>query len=170
MNPDIAKLLDAAARVQAGEALTTELLADAGVPVDLRLLVAATALAAADQPVTKLSMTTSAPAARSAAYRDHSDLMAKLKDLIPVLVHAQLESVRREVSVTQLAADLEKANNTIAEERARREAAELELESATNYARELHWQLKPEYEAALRERTEKVRPLRPVPATDNSGQ
>ena len=62
MNPDIAKLLDAAARVQTGEALTTELLADAGVPVDLRLLVAATALAAADQPVTKLSMTTSAPA------------------------------------------------------------------------------------------------------------
>lgn len=48
MNPDIAKLLAAAARVHAGEALTTELLADAGVPVDLRLLVAATALAAAD--------------------------------------------------------------------------------------------------------------------------
>lgn len=169
MNPDIAKLLDAAARVQAGEALTTELLADAGVPVDLRLLVAATALAAADQPVTKLSMTTSAPAARSAAYRDHSDLMAKLKDLMPALVHAQLESVRREVSATQLAADLEKANNTIAEERARREAAELELESAANYARELHWLLKPEYEAALRERTEKVRPLRPVPAADPKG-
>lgn len=107
-------------------------------------------------------MTASAPAARSAAYRDHSDLMAKLKDLIPALVNAQLESVRRDVSVTQLVADLEKANNTIAEERARRQAAELELESATNYARELHWQLKPEYEAALRERTEKVRPLRPV--------
>jgi hypothetical protein len=166
VSPDIAKLLDAAARVRAGEALTTELLADAGVPVDLRLLVAATALAAADQPVTKLSMTTSAPAARSAAYRDHSDLMAKLKDLLPALVHAQLDSVRREVSVTQLAADLERANNTIAEERARREAAELELEQVANYARELHWLLKPEYEAALRERTEKVRPLRPVPALD----
>lgn len=166
MRPDIAKLLEAAARVQAGEALTTELLADAGVPVDLRLVVAATALAAADQPLTKLSMTTSAPAARSAAYRDHSDLMTKLRDLIPALVHAQLESVRREVSVTRLAADLEKANNTIAEERTRREAAELELESAANYARELHWLLKPEYEAALRERTEKVRPLRPVSAPD----
>lgn len=166
MSPDIAKLLEAAARVQAGEVLTTELLADAGVPVDLRLLVAATALAAADQPVTKLSMTMAAPAARSAAYRDHSDLMSKLKDVLPTLVHAQLDSVRREISVTQLTADLEKANNTIAEERARREAAELELEHVANYARELHWLLKPEYEAALRERTEKVRPLRPVPAPD----
>ena len=163
MNPDIARLLDAAARVQAGEPLTTDLLADAGVPVDLRLLVAAAALAAADQPVTKLSMTTSAPAARSAAYRDHSDLMAKLKDVLPALVHAQLDAVRREVSVTKMAADLEKANNTIAEERARREAAELELEHVANYARELHWLLKPEYEAALRAREEKVRPLRAVP-------
>src|SRR6478735_12324144 len=98
MNSDITRLLDAADRVRAGEALTSELLAETGVPVALRLLVAATALAAADQPLTKLSMTTSAPAARSAAYRDHGELMAKLKDLIPVLVHAQLESVRREVS------------------------------------------------------------------------
>lgn len=166
MNPDIARLLDAAERVQAGEALTTELLADVGVPVDLRLLVVATALVAADQPVTKLSMTTSAPAARSAAYRDHGDLMTRLKDVLPALVHAQLDAVRREVNVTQLAADLERANNTVAEERARREAAEKELQQVASYARELHWQLKPEYEAALRERTEKVRPLRPVPSTE----
>lgn len=70
--------------------------------------------------------------------------------------------VRREVSLSQLAADLEKANGTIAEERARREEAELELAHVVNYARELHWLLKPEYELALRERREKVRPLRSV--------
>ena len=166
MNPDIATLLDAAERVSAGEPLTTELLIDAGVPVDLRLLVAATALAAADQPVTKLSITTAAPAARSAAYRDHSSLMDRLKEALPALVEAQLGAVRREVSVTQLTADLEKAHQTIAKERARREAAELELAHVANYARELHWQLKPEYEAALRERQTKVRPLRSVQPTE----
>lgn len=164
MNPDILKLLDAAERVSAGESLTSELLADSGVPVDLRLLVAAAALAAADQPVTKVSMTTAAPAARSAAYRDHGPLMDRLKAVLPALVQAQLGTVRREVSVLQLSADLEKAHQIIAEERARREVAELELAHAVNYARELHWQLKPEYEAALREREEKVRPLRSVPS------
>ena len=166
MNSDITRLLDAADRVRAGEALTSELLAETGVPVALRLLVAATALAAADQPLTKLSMTTSAPAARSAAYRDHGELMASLKESLPALVDAQLATVRREVSVTRLAAELEKAHQTIADERARREAAELELVHVVNYARELHWQLKPEYERALRERREKVRPLRPVPNFD----
>jgi len=33
----------------------------------------------------------------------------------------------------------------------------------SSYARELHWQLKPEREAMLRERAEKVRPLRGLP-------
>ena len=166
MNSDIAKLLKAAERVSAGESLTPELLAELGVPVDLRLLVAATALAAADQPVTKVSITAAAPAARSAAYRDHGPLMDRLKEALPALVQEQLGAVRREVSVSQLSAALEKAHETIAVERARREAAELELAHAVNYARELHWLLKPEYEAALRERKEKVRPLRSVPPVE----
>lgn len=125
MNPDIVKLLSAAERVSAGEAPTSDLMAEIGVPVDLRLVVAAVSLAAADQPLTKLSMTTTARAARSAAYRDHNDLMASLKGYIPVFVHAVLSSVRREVSATELAAELEKANETIARERTWREETEL---------------------------------------------
>lgn len=65
--------------------------------------------------------------------------------------------------MTELAARLAKADETIARERARREAAERELAHVANYARELHWELRPQYEAALRERQEKVRPLHPVP-------
>lgn len=164
MNDDLDRLLAAAERVTAGEELTPDLLADAAVPVALRLLVAATALIAADQPLTKLSMTTAAPAARSAAYRDHSELMARLTTSLPALVAAQLRKVRRDISVTELAARLAKADETIAKERARREAAERELAHVANYARELHWELRPQYEAALRERQEKVRPLHPVPA------
>ena len=168
MNPDIDKLLRAAERVSDGEGATSELMADVGVPLDLRLVVAAVSLAAADQPLTKLSMTTSARAARSAAYRDHGDLMARLKEHVPAFVQAQVSPVRRQVSATELAAELEKANETIARERTRREEAELELAHVINYARELHWQLQPEYEAAMRERREKVRPLRSVPSAEDS--
>jgi DNA-binding phage protein len=168
MNPEIAKLLGAAERVGAGEPLTSDLMTEVGVPLDLRLVVAAVSLAAADQPLTKLSMTTAARAARSAAYRDHGDLMAYLKEHVPDLVQAQLGPVRREVSVTELAAELGKANETIARERTLREEAEIELAHVINYARELHWQLQPEYEAAMRERREKVRPLRSVPSAEDS--
>ena len=167
MISDIDRLLRAAARVRAGEGLTAELLAEEGVPVPLRLLVAATGLAAADQPVNKLAMTTSAPAARSAAYRDHADLMERLIQFVPALVHAQLQATRREVSVADLTARLHQAHRTIAQERARREAAEAELADVVSYARELHWQLKPEHEAAMREREEKVRVLRVAPTPEH---
>lgn len=88
--------------------------------------------------------------------------MDRLKASLPGLVSAQLATTRREHSVADLAAQLERANCTIAEERAKCEALEVELVQVANYARELHWQLRPEYEAQLREKAEKVRPLRAV--------
>ncbi|WP_104105476.1 hypothetical protein [Nocardioides sp. 616] len=49
-----------------------------------------------------------------------------------------------------------------AEERKRLKGAERALEHVAMYAHELHWDLKPDCEARLRERVEKVRPLRVV--------
>lgn len=163
MSDGIEALIRVSRRVSEGEALTTDLMGEEGVPVDLRLVVAAVALTAADRPVNKKSIATSAPAARSATYRDHSELLEAVKEILPVLVHAQLSLAGVSVTAAELGHQLEEANRIIRKERMRREEAEVRLEHISAYARELHWQLKPEREAALRERGEKVRPLRRVP-------
>lgn len=159
-------LMRAAARISAGEPLTNDLMNEEGVPVPLRLITAAVALTAADRPVNKKLITTAAPAARSATYRDHAELLDQAKVVLPALVEAQLKSTGVDVSVASLAAQLETANKIIHQERARRESAETQLAHVASYARELHWALKPEHEAALRERAETVRVLRPLPDTD----
>lgn len=155
-------LIRAARRVAAGEPLTTELMADEAVPAALRLVIAAVTLTAADQPVNKKAITTAAPTARSATYRDHSELLEAAKDVLPAFVQAQLALVGSTATVSSLAADLENAYRIIRDERSRRVAAEERLAHVASYARELHAQLKPERDALLRERAEKVRTLRPV--------
>jgi hypothetical protein len=162
---DIAALTRVAARIQAGEELTGDLMGQEGVPVALRLVIAAVTLAAADMPVNKKSITTIAPAARSATYRDHADLLDQAKTVIPALVQAQLGLAGTKVSAADLAQQLEAAHATIEKERRLREDAEERLKHVAAYARELHWQLKPEYEARLREREEKVRYLHLVPGS-----
>ncbi len=159
---DIDALLRVAERIKLGEPLSNELMNEEKVPVSLRLLTAAIALAAADFPVNKKLITTVAPAARSATYRDHAELLERVKVLIPVLVNAQLVEVGSSVSVASLGQQLEEANAIIRDERVRRKTAESQLAHVASYARELHWALKPEHEAALREILEKVRVLRPV--------
>jgi hypothetical protein len=160
---DIASLTRVAARIEAGEDLTTELMGQEGVPVALRLVIAAVTLAAADMPVNKKSITAIAPAARSATYRDHADLLDRAKTVIPALVQAQLGLAGTKVSAADLARQLEAAHATVEKERRLREEAEERLKHVAAYARELHWQLKPEYEARLRERDEKLRHLRVIP-------
>jgi len=162
MNDDLDALIRVARRVGDGEPLTTELMGEEGVPTSLRLLVAAVALTAADQPVNKKALTTAAPAARSASYRDHAELLESLKVHMPALVQAQLGLVGVEVTAAVLGQQLENANRIIREERVRREEAEQQLAHALAYARELHWHLRPERDAILRERQEKVRPLKSV--------
>lgn len=159
-DPGIDALMQAAARVTAGEELTGELLGEESVPVPLRLVLAAAVLAASDRPVTKKAVTATAPAARSATYRDHAQLLEQVTAYLPALVQAQLETADTGVSVTDLSRQLQHANATIAEERRKREEAERRLEHVASYARELQWQLKPEFDALVREKVEKVRPLR----------
>ena len=163
---DLQALLRAARRVADGEPLTSELMGQEGVPVSLRLVVAVVALTAADQAVSKTAILTAAPAARSATYRDHAGLLEEARTALPALVRAQLGLVGREVSAADLAEQLQDAHRTIRDERARRERAEADLAQVAAYARELHWQLKPEREELLRERAEKVRTLRPVEPTE----
>ena len=156
---DIDALIRVARRVSEGEPLTTELMGDEEVPTAMRLIVAAVALTAADQPVTKKALTTAAPAARSASYRDHAQLLADAKDYLPALVDAQLQLVGTTVTAADLGRQLENAHRVIREERERREDAERQLAHVLSYARELHWQLRPERDAIIREREEKVRHL-----------
>ena len=160
---DLEALLRVARRVADGESLTTNLMGEEGVPVPLRLIVAVVALSAADQPVSKSAILASAPAARSATYRDHSELLDAARELLPSLVQAELGLVGVKVTASVLADQLQEAHRTIREERARRERVEVDLQHVLAYASELHWQLKPEREAILLERAEKVRTLRPLP-------
>lgn len=162
MNDDLEALIRVARRVADGEPLTTELMGKEGVPTALRLVVAAVALTAADQPVNKKALTTAAPAARSASYRDHPELLESVKTYLPALVQAQLELVGVKVTAAGLSQQLENANRIIREERVRREDAEQQLKHVLSYARELHWHVRAERDAIVRERQEKVRKLRPV--------
>lgn len=169
MNDDLEALIRVARRVAEGEPLTTELMGEEGVPTALRLVVAAVALTAADLPVNKKALTTAAPAARSASYRDHPELLESVKVHLPALVQAQLGLVGVEVTAAGLSQQLENANRIIREERVRREDAERQLAHVLAYARELHWHLRPERDAIIRERHQKVRRLRGVPR-DNEDQ
>lgn len=164
MTDDVQAVIRVARRVADGEPLTTQMMGDEGVAVPLRILLAAAVLTAADQPVTKKAITTVAPAARSAAYREHAELLDQVKAALPALIQAQLELAGTRVTAATLAQQLENANRIIETERQHRKEAEEELAHVISYARELHWQLRPEHEQLLRERTEKVRHLRPAPS------
>jgi hypothetical protein len=165
---DIDALMRVAQRISNGETLSTELMGEEGVPTALRLVIAAVALTAADQPVSKKALTTAAPAARSASYRDHAELLSDAKEFLPALVQAQLKIVGVTVTATGLAEQLENANRIIREERVHREYLENQLEHVLAYARELHWHLRPERDEILREKRDKVRLLRSVPASDTN--
>ncbi|TKA09430.1 hypothetical protein [Actinacidiphila oryziradicis] len=159
----IEALMRAASRIKGGEAFSSELLVQEGVPVALRLVLAAAVLTASDRPVNKKLVTATAPAARSATYRDHAELLEHVTTLLPTLVQAQLDRTASGASVTDLARQLQEANRIIQKERELRQKAELERDHVASYARELHWKLRDEYDAIIREKTEKVRHLRPLP-------
>ena len=160
MDEALDALLTVASRINEGEVLSNDLMNEEGVPVSLRLFLAAAVLTAADLPVNKKTITFIAPAARSAAYRDHGELMERAKHLLPNLVAAQLRLAGKTVSVADLAAQLELAHQSIRRERARADEAETRLAHVSSYARELHWALEPEHEAVLREKRTKVHDLR----------
>jgi hypothetical protein len=160
-------LLRVARHVAAGEELTGELMATEKVPARLRLLLAAAVLVAADRPASKKAIVEAAPAAWSATYRNHAELLEDIKTLLPALVTAQLAAGGRPApTAADLRAQLDEAHASIERERARRAEAEEQLRHVAQYAHELHQRLKPEFDEMMREREDKVRQLRPVPESD----
>lgn len=110
---DLEDLLRAALRVSEGEALTPGLMGEEGVPVALRLVAAVAVLSAADQPVTKSAILTAAPAARSATYRDHAELLEAATVGLPAVVRAELDLVGVKITAAELSSQLQAANRTI---------------------------------------------------------
>lgn len=155
-------LIRAARRIAAGEPLTGDLLTEEKVPTRLRLVLAATALTAADLPASKRAIVDAAPAAWSATYRNHAVLLEDVKTLIPVLVASQLELLGSMPTSSDLRLQLDQANDSVHKERKRVEALEEQLRQLRQYALELHLKAKPEYDAMMAERKTKVRRLRPV--------
>lgn len=156
-------LLRAARRVAAGEALNGDLLTEEKVPARLRLVLAATALVAADKPASKRAIVEAAPAAWSATNRNHAELLDDIKNFLPDLVASQLALAGTAPTATALRQQLDEANASIDRERKRRQDLEQQLHQLRQYAMELHRRLKPEFDAVMRERAEKVRTIHPVP-------
>lgn len=155
-------LIRAARRVSDGEPLTGDLLTAEKVPARLRLVLAAVALTAADLPTSKRAIVDAAPAAWSATYRNHAALLQDIKVLVPGLVAAQLELPGAMPTSADLRLQLDQANASVRRERKRVDDLEEELRQLREYALQLHRKIKPEYDAMMAERTEKVRQLRPV--------
>lgn len=153
MNNDdgIDALIRAARRLAEGEPLTGDLLTEEKVPTRLRLVLAATALTAADLPASKRAIVDAAPAAWSATYRNHAELLEDVKTLLPVLVASQLELLGAMPTSSDLRLQLDQANASVVRERKRVEDLEEELRQLRQYALELHRKTKPEYDAMMAE-------------------
>lgn len=156
-------LLRAARRVADGEELTGDLLTEEKVPARLRLVLAATALTAANRPASKRAIVDAAPAAWSATYRNHAQLLDDIKTFIPILVANQLALAGEAPTNADLRQQLDQAHASTKRERDRREELEQELRQLRQYALELHRRLKPEFDEMMRERAQKVSHLRSVP-------
>ncbi|BCJ42312.1 hypothetical protein GCM10010168_86890 [Actinoplanes ianthinogenes] len=151
-----------ALRDGAGPAALGEHLGD--IPVPMRLVLAAAILAAADKPVSIVSLCQVAGVSRGSAYNHHKVAMASIRENIPVLVRAQLAILGETPNAAELFDQVRERDETIRELRAELKTARRERNTALAYARDLHERLRPEFEEIARERQEKVRHLRPVSA------
>lgn len=162
MTDDIDALLALADTIRNGSDLTADIFNDHGVPVRLRIVLAAAVLAAADRPVNKSSIVDTALVARSATYRNHADLLEAARTAIPALVTAMLDTRVAGPTINGLREQLDQAHASIERERTRRTEIEAELRQARAYALELHRKLKPEYDTMILEQKTKVRTLRTI--------
>lgn len=162
MSDHSADLVNALTRVadQAGDADTLDALRS--LPVVLRATLAVTALSAADRPISGVTIATAAGFSRGTAYRHNRDALAAITDAVPPLVDTMLRRTRDGNTRTELTDALQQRDHTITELRAALRAAEHERDVALSYARDLHEQLAPEYQAILADKAAKVRPLRSV--------
>ena len=133
------------------------------IPVPARLMLAAAILAAADKPVSIVSLCQVAGVSRGSTYNHHKEAMASIRENIPVLVRAQLAVLGETPAAAELFDQVRERDETIRELRAELKSARRERNTALAYARDLHERLRPEFEAIAREKQEKVRHLRSLP-------
>ena len=133
-----------------------------GIPVPVRVLLAAVILAASDQPITGKNLATVGAFSRGSTLRDYGTLVSRLRDTVPQFIAEALSDATEGRSVAALAADLQQRDDTIAELRAEIRQQQYDVAVAHSYARDLHERYRHDIEEAERERAAKVRHLRPA--------
>lgn len=128
----------------------------ATVPVPLRAAIAVAYLTGADAPLSENNVAKAGGYSRTTAKAKHGDTVEILRAAVPAVLGKLSGTVRDGVSVAELAVELQAAHETIATLREQLAAAHAERDAAVGYARDLHRQLKPEYEENLRTRAERV--------------
>lgn len=154
IDPDAAQVLDA--------------LRD--LPVVLRATLAGVALGAADKPVNALSVSKAAGYSRGTAYRHNSEALEVVLRATPSVANALVGRTDTGHTVAGLARMLQERDGIIASLRDELRSATAERDMALSYARDLHEQLAPEYEQLVRDRSNKVRALRPVATLDSESE
>lgn len=136
-------------------------------PLELRALLAMTALAAADRHLSTNGIAKAGRFSRGNAYTKKRLTMELLAAAAPPLVEALLQPARTGPTLADLQRERQTLHETIAELRGRIAEDAERIDALATYAAELHGALKPEYEQNLRSRAQRVTDisprLRPVP-------
>jgi len=135
-----------------------------GVPVVLRALLAAVALASADRPVNSVTMAEAGGYARGTA---NKDALAAITRVAKAIADTQLGHGESAEGILELSSKVQERDATIATLRAQLAQSKSDLDVVVSYARDLHNRLQGEFDAVAAERAEKVRTLRPVTSEKN---
>jgi hypothetical protein len=138
-----------------------------GVPVVLRALLAAVALASADRPVNSVTMAEAGGYARGTASTKNKDALAVITRVAKAIADTQLGHGESTEGILELSSKVQERDATIATLRAQLAQSKSDLDVVVSYARDLHNRLQGEFDAVAAERAEKVRTLRPVMSEKN---
>ncbi len=130
------------------------------IPVEIRATVAISLLTALDQPRSRANVARVGQFAR--AIFDKKDVtMTVLEQAVPVVTAHLVAAGRPIVTVDELTEELRRRDAVIADLRAQLTQRQRDLAQLLDYARDLHEQLRPEYEENLRTRSQRVVDARP---------
>lgn len=132
------------------------------VPVVLRAMIAAAALAAADRPVNGVTMAAAGGYARGTAQTKNREHLALIAEMTPLLVGALLGRQPDAVTVAAVTEQVRQRDATIAELRRELVSVKHDREVVLGYARDLHSKARRYRDDISEERARKVRHLRPL--------
>lgn len=137
------------------------------VPVVLRALLAAVALASADRPVNSVTMAKAGGYARGTANTKNKDALAVITRVAKVIADSQLDHGEGTEGISELSSKVQERDSTISALRAKLAQSKSDLDVVASYARDLHNRLQGEFDAVAAEKAIKVRTLRPVMSEEN---